>query len=333
MLLPEMLNKRYMSIYPKAAEQADIFRAMKGNEMDWPDWCYLPVGAAHTVIWDECNRQGLAIEKAIPDVGNLAAILNWRITKGVYRFDKELLDSLWDVTLDKDIPADVIFDRLPEYCCYIDLESYPKSTHPGFFVYLEHDVNTGHREIRFTFAIKNEDTQDQYTLANIPFHAGEKSTVIEMLRETWEYSQRQTSTRIFELSALDNADVEKMAESYYPYFSLVLYLCSSEPDIIQTSKNKRKVKKTKNPKKQKRALPTEYRVGATIGATIRRAKENYSSSGATGTGSKKSPHIRKAHYHLYWTGKGRKIPKLNFVAPMTINIGKEPDLPIVKRVK
>jgi len=154
-----------------------------------------------------------------------------------------------------------------------------------------------------------------------------------MLRESWDYSQRQTSIPIFELSALDDAGVEKMVENYYPYFSLILYLCSSEPDIIQTSKNKRKVKKKKNPKKQKRTLPTEYRVGATIGATIRRAKENYNSSGVTGTGSKKSPHIRKAHYHLYWTGKGRKIPKLNFVAPVTVNIGEEPDLPIVRRVK
>lgn len=29
-------------------------------------------------------------------------------------------------------------------------------------------------------------------------------------------------------------------------------------------------------------------------------------------------HLRRGHFHLYWTGKGRKVPRINFVAPTLV---------------
>ena len=52
------------------------------------------------------------------------------------------------------------------------------------------------------------------------------------------------------------------------------------------------------------------------------------------------PHVRAAHYHLYWTGEGRKIPKVKFLMSILVNghitnftdmeEEKEPDLTMVK---
>jgi hypothetical protein len=65
-----------------------------------------------------------------------------------------------------------------------------------------------------------------------------------------------------ELKALKNKQVphKEAVEWFSRYFSLVLYLCSSDQDIIQTSRT-RKAQKTKNPKKQKRKSPTSGKAG------------------------------------------------------------------------
>jgi hypothetical protein len=125
-------------------------------------------------------------------------------------------------------------------------------------------------------------------------------------------------------------DYNEVTRFYAPFFSIILYLCTADRDIVQISKS-RKPRNKASSKKQKRQLPVHYRVGTSIGSAIRRAKNKKSVT--TGTGIKKSPHLRKAHYHLYWTGPGRKIPKLKFVHTILVNIGDEPVTPIVRRVK
>ncbi|CCK82422.1 AcrVA2 family anti-CRISPR protein [Desulfobacula toluolica] len=328
MLIPEQLNKTYMTAYPNAADQALMFREMKTTgEQTWPDWCYLPVAAASAIVVDEIEKRGVDMAQAASDIGNLAAILAWMPTKSVYRFDPDLLKSLWDVTLDKDIPVDVLFN-LPSWCCYIDLEGFAPADRMklhGFFVYLESDANSGGREIRLTFARPGDDGSGIMTL---PFHIDDQTKIGDMLQSTLDFSNPYLPNELKDLKnfQVDQADA---AELYSSYFSLVLYLCSADRDIIQTSKV-RKVKKSKNPKKKKRQLPVEYRVGSAIGGAIRRAR---GSSQGTGEGTKKSPHIRKAHYHTYWTGKGRKKPVVKFIAPVPVNIGDEPVVPIVRRVK
>jgi hypothetical protein len=43
----------------------------------------------------------------------IAALAGWRVAQGVYRFDPDLFDSVWDTPLDTRIPGEVLF-RLPE---------------------------------------------------------------------------------------------------------------------------------------------------------------------------------------------------------------------------
>jgi hypothetical protein len=328
MLIPEQLNKKYMSVYPEADRLSKVFLGMKpAGEHDWPDWCYLPVAASYAIVSGETEKQGVAMELGASDIGNLAAILAWRPTKGVYRFDDDLLKSLWDVELDKDIPVDVLFN-LPEWCCYIDLDGFQQAMDMnlyGFFVYFESDANTGNREVRLTFA---RDHDGDPGIMTLPFHIDQETRIGEMLQSTVDFAAPHVPD---ELKALENKQVphKEAVAMFSRYFSLVLYLCSADRDIIQTSKP-RKVKQTRNPKKQKRQLPLEYRVGSAIGGAIRRARGGHQT---TGDGSSKAPHIRKAHYHTYWTGKGRTKPIVKFISPVPVNIGDEPVVPIVRRVK
>lgn len=317
-----------MAVYPKAAGQAEQFRAGKSaGELSWPDWCYMPVAGSYAILSEVVEQAGVSMADAIPDIGNLAAMLAWRPLKGVYRFDPALLESLWGVTLDREIPVDVLLN-LPEWCCYIDLEGFGPADDMellGFFVYLEADANTGKREIRLSFARPGDTGPGINTL---PFHLDTGGTIGAMLQGTVDFARLQAP----EAKALQDATIEhaEAVELYSRYFSLVLYLCSAERDIIQTSKPR---KVAKNPKKRKRQLPVEYRVGSAIGGAIRRARGSQRTG--TGEGTKKAPHIRKAHYHTFWTGKKGedKKPIVKFIAPIPINIGDEPVVPIVRRVK
>ena len=328
MLIPEFLNKKYMSVYPDAEKMVPIFLEMMATgEQVWPDWCYLPVAASYAIVSDEVSKHDIPMQAASSDIGNLAAVLAWRPTKGVYRFDDDLLKSLWGVELDKNIPVDVLFN-LPEWCCYVDLEGFKPAMDMnlyGFFVYFEHDANTGGREIRLTFA---RDHDGEPGIMTLPFHIDNERTIGTMLQSTVDFAAPHVP---YELKVLKDKQVphKEAVEMFSRYFSLVLYLCSADRDVIQTSRN-RKAKKSKNPKKQKRQLPIEYRVGSAIGGAIRRARSN---NQGTGNGTSKAPHIRRAHYHTYWTGKGREKPVLKFIPPVPVNIGDEPVVPIVRRVK
>lgn len=333
MLIPEQICKKYMAVYPDAEKQSDTLRSAKtSGDMTWPDWCWLPVRAAHTIVLNEIQKHpDVSMMQAAPDVGNLAAILNWRITKGVYRFDEDLLKSLWEVSLDRDIPVDVFFN-LPEWCCYIDLEGFGPADAmelAGFFVYLEYDTNTGGREIRLTFA-RLSNSEKGPALSTLPFHIDDQKQIGDMLQGSFDFAAMHGPDHIRQQLESTPPLQKEAADLYSRYFSLVLYLCTADRDIIRTSKV-RKTKKSK--KKQKRALPVEYRVGSAIGGAIRRARG--AAEKGTGEGSKKAPHIRKAHYHTYWTGKKgeKKKPVVKLIAPIPVNIGDEPVVPIVRRVK
>jgi len=45
------------------------------------------------------------------------------------------------------------------------------------------------------------------------------------------------------------------------------------------------------------------------------------------------PHLRAGHFHLYWTGKGRTIPKVQFLHPCLVNADSVGDVEIQRTVK
>lgn len=99
-----------------------------------------------------------------------------------------------------------------------------------------------------------------------------------------------------------------------PIFALILqsllYLCSYEPDIRESMVSKQRYRNAKSKAKKNKngnsPLPErEYKVGERFGEAFRKWTKGClgQSSGSTGTGSKKRPHLRRAHWHRYWIGK------------------------------
>jgi hypothetical protein len=71
--------------------------------------------------------------------------------------------------------------------------------------------------------------------------------------------------------------------------------------------------------------------GKFIGA-LRLWKHKTDSCDSSLTGRTVRPHVRAGHFHLYWTGKGRTIPKVQFLHPCLVNADSVGDVEIQSTV-
>lgn len=110
----------------------------------------------------------------------------------------------------------------------------------------------------------------------------------------------------------------------------ILYILNDEDTvgIVHPGQRPRKAKSPTNPKKARRFFdlrePDEHYVGRNFASTIERWEEEDAASNSGPSDSPKRairPHVRAAHAHLYWTGKGKKIPRIRFLPPIPVKGG------------
>ena len=70
--------------------------------------------------------------------------------------------------------------------------------------------------------------------------------------------------------------------------------------------------------------PDNVEVGSYIGGVIRMGRKaaqgsDVVESGTSGSGASKRPHMRRAHWHLYWSGEGRKVPRVKWISPIFVH--------------
>lgn len=99
--------------------------------------------------------------------------------------------------------------------------------------------------------------------------------------------------------------------------SLVLYTVSGEPDVSQRTPPTSK-------REHIRTVPDRRRdvivldAGWTVGPILAKQNDYVPTEHGDGTGRSPRPHMRRQHWHLYWTGEGRKIPRVNWIAATPI---------------
>ena len=303
--------------YPAAWKIIERFRADRGQDdfIDWPDWCYCPMAASYAVV--SGGGDGRANLGNLRDVSILSAMSAWRVTQTVYRFDADLYASLIATPVEK-LPVELLY-RLPQWCVYIETPGITPADDAaagyeqyGFFAHLEYDANTGNPELRLLLDV---DHRHQPLLIPVVLHL--THTTISDAIQSALLSARQASGVNIPLPA-----ATKLAADAAPLVSLLLYLCSAQPDYGDKAPPQ-----NPQPKKTKKGLrlfppsrPTVMDVGVRIGAALRAGQNSTAASSATGQGGSKRPHVRRAHWHLYWTGPGRSVPKLNWIPPVGVNL-------------
>lgn len=293
MLLPNEHLIGAGKMYPQAWKQIDIFRQDKGRGLpDWPAWCFLPMAAWYSIVsGGGANRLGFNM---IGDVAKLAAIGTWRYSQGIYQFDPDFYSAIIDTIPSGELPSEVLY-RLPEWSLYIETPQakWFDDDMCGFWAHLEWDVNTQRHELRLLLSTDGN-------LIPIPIHIG-KWTLTEAIDRA--IAEAKTQAQIAGLAASSPAELpEQMAAQLYGIVSLVLYICSDEPEIDDERQpgihpQRPTPRRTKN---GWRLFPAEkprvWSVGKQIGKTLRQS-DIYESDGRT-----VRPHLRRAHWHGFWTG-------------------------------
>lgn len=152
--------------FPDALGVAQRMRASRGEGLDWPGWCWLPMAATVAYLTD---RGGTAA-----DIAALHAITTWRIDRAVLSLDEAAVGEV--LVLAEPVPGEALgpvippADRndpegwrkvptapirdaamaLPAWCPYIMTPPEPETRAllRGLWVWAEHDVNTGRPELR-----------------------------------------------------------------------------------------------------------------------------------------------------------------------------------------
>lgn len=313
---PERLLREVIRDFPRAPEAVNLFRSMlrEPDGLRWPEWCFIPMSAWNAVAMQfgtDFSVSGLSMT-----MNRLHHLMGWRYSKGIYRFDSTIFSLLISSPPVGDLPAEV-FKRLPEWTIYIETpESLPDlpGLH-GFFVSLEYEIserNPEHPE-ELRLLLDYEDGLFPVAMGLGDWSVEESITMF--------LNENGTSPEF-------NARVGlKLARHIRPLLSLVLWICSDAPEIDSDrvpgiSPTRPGEKKTK---RGWRLFPAEHErlwtVGGQTGEQLRRATENH----VTGvpTGRHVVTHLRRGHWHGYWTGP-RNIPAerrfvYRFLHPILVN--------------
>jgi hypothetical protein len=307
----------------------------------------VPLGAVYAAMLHEGVAQDLA--SYFTTLGSLLHTLGlWRLSKGAYFFDPDLAREVAKTPVGR-LPVELVF-RLPEPAPLVllpeGLPAWPEIE--GFHVALEWDPGgrpgiEPHLELRFLAWIRGKREHHPATFV-LDLDAQDLG---EAVRKTLARSIREARG----LVARTLWEGRPLLEREYgtilgQLLSLAIYLCQEAPDLggvvprppapLVRVKGGKKV----FPPQEPLVLPTGWRWGK----VLRLARERREREPSAPTGRRVAPHVRRAHWHLYWTGEGsrkdptRAKPLLRWVPAVLVNrdlleeagLGPE-DLPAVVR--
>lgn len=258
--------------------------------------------------------------------------LTWRREKVIYNVDPVLYSALKQARLPDSTPFSCV--RLPRRALLLDLPERP----PVFCFYdclgLDGIADDGSSELflvmaEVTLAKPHPSVRVWNLDANCPDLNGYLDQRLKRVRTNAPPHVSDEKTYQAELT-----------EFVRPILNILAYI-NGEEDVVQLVHPGIKPDRiTQNREKRRRlediATPAVFSVGRNFKAVIERWEIENEVKEGSGAGRSPRPHIRSAHPHLYWTGEGRKEPKIRFLPPIPILGGRdegeptEPKITIVK---
>jgi len=319
MIPPVRILSRWMKQYPLAARQTDMLRS--DFDIKWDrEKCFLPIAGAVAIVTKGCPIEEVPME-AYQEASKIAALLAWRPTQRIYSFEPQFAEALIKSSLKK-IPVEALF-HMPEWCCYLDFEALDlprlpskfKENLTGAWIHLEYDVNLKIWELRIVALLEG--------VHLMPMALDLRSDDLE---ECIEMTIERTVSNMIKAGRKDWHIIDTPKRINRPFFeiclNLLLYLCSDQPDIIGPEiSSKPKPKKTKKgyrlfPPKH----PSEFACGYRIGTALKEAK-SMTEKGKMQS-ARRSPigHIRRAHWHTFRYGPGKKKTKVRWLPPIPVKL-------------
>ena len=313
--IADIIEKEFLAEYPDLDRDVQLFRS--STSLTWPDWCYLPMTASYAIVIRDADEIFAKLSMANALMNNfhyLSAIIPWRVGKPVYRFDEDFEEELMNSGSEKEkFPVELLF-RMPYPGLFIEKPYGMKDVCDGMYVFLEYDKRYPNAvELRMHYVFKDE------TIGVAFFQYDVHNADATLFSAKLQTEARNTLLEIGGLPrvTLTPANIDAMMSNCRQHLNYLLYLCSEEPDITRTAPIPR-VKKN-----GVAAYSDKIAVGNQAGVILREARRASHASEETeprpeGSHGRKIPHMRRAHWHLYWTEEGRKTPRLKWVQPVFV---------------
>lgn len=260
----------------------------------YPSYTFLPLDIWYDIALQIAEAEGLEL---LPVLADMFFAGTWQYSKGIYTFDPDLLLALSESAIDGNIPADIL-TRIPEHCVYIDACG-------GFFAQLLYDPDL-HCPLLGLYGAEQ--------VVFVPLIHGPLDEALDKYRKLPRFQNDEDIIGKFtdEIAAQERDFAEKC-------LNLILYLCSSEPDIT-TDRQPGYSRYRSEPVKTKKGLrlfPADrvhnHNVGASVGAQLRRVTDTGAEVAPIEyQGGTKRAHLRRGHWHGYWKGS-RKAEDREFI--------------------
>lgn len=263
------------------------------------------------------------------------ALVSWRPTKGIYRFHPALYESLVDSYLEGEIPSSLLL-RMPGHAVYIETPESDNFPMPfeGFFAYLSRLGKQD--ELQLVALLRDcefvrESYPDFQQVRDVHFFSLPLGNhpVSDLVRVHYNRDQPDDHYAAFDedAKAIHEHQISSM-------LSLLLYLCSEQPEIDNWTPPEPKAKFF-GPKRRLLAAKEakSWDVGLRLGATLDlSAKQDRQGATEGGAGVTVRAHIRRAHWHSFWVGKrGAQTLSLRWLPPIAVNTDGPEKLPAVIR--
>ena len=267
-----------------------------------------------------------------------AMFYSWRATKLEFRFDPDFARALMDTPVEGEIPPELLL-RLPAACIYVEIPLGEIDDWLGFYACLDIPSKNAQPVLRIFGDAGRSWPRSTFT---IPVSGGSLSEFMEHRGRDFQEQLAKTvaeGTPIKDPDALLAAERNARAsEGKYlaKILSLLLYLCSEEPDLpddfeVSTVQDKRIGPLRRIlPPKAVRCWPIGVRLGSVFRKEIEKHRDIPLSSEAATVIVR--PHVRRAHWHTYRTGPKGSRPILKWLSPIIVGAKSAGDaLPTVVR--
>jgi hypothetical protein len=293
------------------SDVAGMRRAFLREGWSWPSWCWLPGQALTTgVATALTNEIGVRpTSKSLQSVLPYLPVANWYPGRTAVRYHPELAAALIDTPLDGTIPVDALY-RMPAWGLYLDTPHLGDGA--GVFASV---------------------SPTRFTVPGRPASAGADQLFLVFVDPPAEnpvvlfaFGLDRTLDHIVDVDA-DDLYGRPFREVVTSVLSLLVYLCVDEPDLATIDVPAA----AHTPAQTRRHVPVaDHHViaaGWRLGADLAAARRHHAGPDGTAGGAAVTPHLRRAHWHHYWTGPRsdpeRRRLELRFLAPTLVGTANE----------
>lgn len=335
-----------MRQFPYMAKQVDFYRAERGKKFPlWPNWCFMPVSLWLDMIITQYDPTKMRSPRT-GDTPLLSAVGTWRYSQGIYKVDPDLMEGLVGTSIAGKLPSEV-FLRLPEWCVYVETPGLTWTDGQplfGFWAHLQWDAETERIVLHFLLDCTGSLRIFAIYLGNCTVLEAVNKSIVLGTNKYWsrlgheafkasdkfiiDWEMEEAREREYPIPQFTPEEIKQTAQHLSPLISILLYLCSEEPEIddLKQPGLSPSYPKPEKTKKGMRFFPPDkpriWSVGTQIGAQLRTAILSDSKQKETGIPSGRSvrAHIRRGHWHGYWLGprSGERRFVYRWISPLLV---------------